>query len=56
MSAKDNINVDTLFNSLTEKVIEFTDSKIQETVMGNVLEDLEVKRKSQEGKNKCCTS
>lgn len=37
VSAKENTNIDALFDLLTERVIEFSESKIQETIMGNVL-------------------
>lgn len=55
VSAKENINVDALFNLLTEKVIEFSESKIQETIMGNVLEDLTKSKRKQNSQKKCCS-
>ena len=57
VSAKDNTNIESLFRKLTEQVIEYTDVKIEETVVrnGNGLEDLEKKRLKKD-ENKCCNT
>ena len=57
VSAKENVNVEAMFTNLTERVIQFSNSKIQETIMGNVLEDLEAKRRKSgnNSKKNCCS-